>query len=282
MNLQPLVSAVPIALICAAAAWFVFWMGSQSWRLGRRRAALVARPFPSPWRKLLRQNVPIYRRMPADLQRQLRNLIQIFIAEKAFVGCQGLQITDEIRVVIAAQACLLQLNRRRAELFPDCRQILVYPDTFVVERSEGVGGGVMHERRHALHGESWSAGQVILSWAACRHGAADADDGQNVVIHEFAHQLDQAGGSANGAPPLPSRARHARWAEVMAREFAQLRARAAAGEAALLDPYAATEPAEFFAVASEVFFERAAPLAASHSQLYAELASYYRVDPLNW
>ncbi len=282
MNLSSLLAALPLALVCAGVAWFAVWMWSQPWRLGRRRAALTARPFPSAWRKILRNRVPLYRRMPAELQRQLRGLIQVFIAEKPFIGCRGLQVTDEIRVTIAAQACLLQLNRRRAELFADCRQILVYPGAFVVDRVDPVGGGVMRDQRRAMLGESWSAGQVVLSWADSRDGAAVADDGQNVVIHEFAHQLDQANGVANGAPPLPSRARHDRWARVMAYEFDQLRARAAGGEPALFDFYGATEPAEFFAVASEVFFERPAPMAAGHPQLYAELAAYYRVDPVNW
>ena len=273
---------MPLALICVAVAWFAFWMWSQPWRARRRRAALAARPFPSAWRKVLRNRLPLYRRMPADLQRQLRALIQAFIAEKAFIGCRGLQITDEIRVTIAAQACLLQLNRRHAGLFPDCRQILVYPGAFIVDRVETLGGGVMRDQRRALLGESWSAGQVILSWEGSRDGAAIADDGQNVVIHEFAHQLDQANGIANGAPPLRSRAQHLRWAQVMAREFEQLRVQTAAGEPALFDSYGATDPAEFFAVASEVFFEQPAPMAAGHPQLYAQLASHYRVDPVNW
>lgn len=282
MNLPPLVSVLPLVLMCLAVSTFVWWMVSQPWRLGRRRARLAARPFPPAWRSVLRRRVPLYRRLPADLQRQLRGLIQAFLAEKAFIGCRGLVITDEIRVTIAAQACLLQLNRRRPGLFPDCRQILVYPGAFVVDRVEALGGGVVRDQRRALLGESWSAGQVILSWEDSRDGAALADDGQNVVIHEFAHQLDQASGSANGAPPLPSRARHARWAQVMRPAFDELRARVAAGEAALFDAYGATDPAEFFAVASEVFFEQPLPLAAGHPAVYAELAAYYQVDPVNW
>ncbi len=275
-------SFLPILLVCLAALALVAWLVSQAWRQRRRRSKLAGRPFPAAWRKILRARAPIYRRLPADLQRQLRGLIQNFIAEKAFIGCGGLVITDDIRVTIAAQACLLQLNRREAELFPDCRQILVYPNAFVVDRPQGSTGGLMHNQARALLGESWSQGQVILSWADSAAGAAVADDGQNVVIHEFAHQLDQLTGSANGAPPLPSKARYARWSAVMTREFADLRARAAAGQPALLDAYGASEPAEFFAVATEVFFERPVPLAAGHPQLYQELANYFRVDPINW
>ncbi|WP_418316343.1 zinc-dependent peptidase [Piscinibacter sakaiensis] len=275
-------SPLPIVLICAAALALAWWIWSQPWRQRRRRARLAGQPFPAAWRAILRRRVPLYRRLPADLQRQLRALIQAFIAEKAFIGCAGQAIDDEVRVTIAAQACLLQLNRRSADLFANCRQVLVYPAAFIVERAEGLGAGLVSEQRRVLLGESWSRGQIILSWPDCLAGAADPDDGHNVVIHEFAHQLDQLTGSANGAPPLPSRARHARWSAVMNREFAELRKRAALGQPALLDAYAATEPAEFFAVASEVFFERPGPLAAEHPMLYDELAAYFRVDPLNW
>lgn len=282
MDPMPFVSPLPIVLICAAAIVFAIWIWSQPWRLQRRRLKLGGQPFPAAWRTILRRRVAIYQRLPVDLQRQLRALIQVFVAEKAFIGCAGLSIDDEIRVTIAAQACLLQLNRRSAELFPQCRQVLVYPAAFVVERNEGGDAGLVHAQRRALLGESWSQGQVILSWADSAAGAADPADGSNVVIHEFAHQLDQLKGAANGAPPLPSRARHARWAAVMNREFAELRTRADQGLPALLDPYAASEPAEFFAVASEVFFERPVALAAAHPALYQELAAYYRVDPMNW
>lgn len=280
--MSPLPALLPIVLVLAAGLAIAGWIGSQPWRLQRRRAALVGRPFPPAWRGILRRRVALYRRLPPDLQRQLRGLIQIFIAEKGFIGCRGQPIDDEVRVTIAAQACMLQLNRRRPELFPHCRQILVYPGAFIVDRERGAAGGVISERRHALLGESWSRGQVILSWSDSADGGALADDGQNVVMHEFAHQLDQQGGSANGAPPLPSRARYARWSAVMAREFRQLRARAAAGQPGLFDSYGASEPAEFFAVATENFFERPAPLAAGHPELYRELATFYRVDPLGW
>jgi len=140
----------------------------------------------------------------------------------------------------------------------------------------------VRDERQSLAGESWQHGQVVLAWDEVRAGAAVADDGRNVVVHEFAHQLDQEGGAANGAPWLPGRARAARWAAVMRNEFDALQQRLARGEAGVLDPYAATNPAEFFAVASEVFFERPQALASNHPALYAELRGLYRLDPLHW
>lgn len=270
-----------VLLILLPTVLFVAWMASHGWRGARRRRRIGDQPFPHAWRSILRRRVPLYRRLPADLQRQLRRQVQVFLADKAFIGCQGQPITDEVRVTIAAQAALLQLNRDD-EPYPELRQVLVYPGPFVVDRVGAAAGGVLQDQRRVLLGESWSQGQVILSWPDVVSGAAVADDGQNVVIHEFAHQLDQANGAANGAPPLPSRARYARWSAVLAREYAELQARSATGAPGLLSLYGATDPAEFFAVATEVFFEQAEAMRDGHPALYRELADHYRVDPAGW
>lgn len=270
-----------LLLLCGVhAAWLLL----TPWRVEKRHARLRAQPFPPAWRAILRRRVPAYRRLPVDLQQRLRGLIQIFLADKAFIGCQGQAIDDEVRVTIAAQACLLQLNRPsdRVPLYPGLTQVLVYPGAFAVDRVRTHADGVVQDTRQALLGESWSQGQVILSWADSLEGAAVPDDGRNVVVHEFAHQLDQEAGPANGAPPLPNRLRRERWAAVMSREFAALRQRVALGQPGLLDAYGATDPAEFFAVACEVFFERPAELAAEHPALYRELARWFRVDPAQW
>ncbi|MBC7956589.1 MAG: zinc-dependent peptidase [Cytophagales bacterium] len=247
-----------------------------------RRARIRQRPFPAEWREILRRRVPYVRHLPADLQLQLKKHMQVFLAEKPFIGCAGLEVNDEMRVTIAAQACLLMLNRRRPSYFAQLRQILVYPGAFVVDRVHTDSAGVLQDQRRALSGESWSQGQVILSWQDTLDGAAVIDDGQNVVIHEFAHQLDQENGPANGAPSLSGRRRYARWSQVMAAEFAQLQAQAEAGQATLLSAYGTTNPAEFFAVASEVFFEQPQRLATEHPALYQELADFYRLNPLSW
>jgi len=268
---------IALTLISAVALWIALSPVVARWR--RRR--LWRRPFPSAWREILRQELPYLRRMPPDLQMQLKRHIQVFIAEKRFVGCDGLVIDDRMRVSIAAQACLLLLNRR-PDYFPELHQILVYPEPFVVERQRADAIGLHHDARQVLAGESWSRGQVILSWRDAREGAADARDGRNVVIHEFAHQLDQEFGHANGAPLLRHRDDYSRWSAVLGAEFERLRAGIARGEETLLDPYGATDPAEFFAVASEVFFEQAAAMADQHPALYRELREFYCIDPLSW
>jgi Mlc titration factor MtfA (ptsG expression regulator) len=263
-------------------AWLIFQPALRERRRGRLRAA----PFPHEWRAILRRRFPRYATLPFDVRRELERLVAVFLAEKDFIGCAGQEVDDEVRVTIAAQACMLLLGREPG-YFPGLATILVYPGAFVVERLRPEPSGVLQETRQALSGESWSHGQVVLSWEDVLQGAADPADGRNVVIHEFAHQLDQEKGYANGAPLLRGRNRYERWSRVLGEEFARLRERsawgsAAPGEPALLDPYGATDPAEFFAVASEAFFERPADLAAAHPALYAELAGYYRVDPRNW
>jgi Mlc titration factor MtfA (ptsG expression regulator) len=253
---------------------------APAWR-ARRRRALARQPFPAAWRPVLARWVPQVHRLPVDLQQQLKQRMQVFIAEKPFIGCNGLVVTDAMRVVVAAQACLLLLKRPQWH-FADLRQVLLYPGAFVVDRTVHGAGGVVHDARQVLQGESWSQGQVVLSWDDVLAGAADPADGHNVVVHEFAHQLDQADGQANGAPPLPSGMDAARWARVLQAEFDALQNALAAGQPHRLDAYAATNPAEFFAVASEVFFEQGHQLAAERPALYAELAAFYGVEPTSW
>lgn len=257
------------------------WLAGGPLLVEWRHRRVRARPFPGAWRRILARRVPYFRTLPADLQLQLKKHIQVFLAEKAFIGCRGLVVTDEMRVTIAAQACLLILNRR-TDYFAELRQILVYPGAFAVDRVQADGTGVMHERRQALSGESWSQGQVVLSWEDTLEGAAVIDDGRNVVIHEFAHQLDQQAGHANGAPWLGRRERYTRWSAVFGAEYQALVQRVLAQQPSLISDYGATDPAEFFAVVSEVFFEQAHLLAEEHPALYRELAGFYRIDPTGW
>ncbi|WP_342618371.1 M90 family metallopeptidase [Rhodoferax sp. GW822-FHT02A01] len=271
--------AFALLVLCAVVA--VVWLLVEPWWRRRQRTRVAARPFPRAWRTILRRRVPLFQSLPADLQLQLKQSIQIFIAEKPFIGCAGQSITDEVRVTIAAQACLLLLNRPHHN-FPNLRQILVYPTRFVVPRLHTDSAGVAHQGSNVLSGESWSQGQVVLSWQDVLEGAAIPDDGHNVVLHEFAHQLDQEDGAANGAPQLRSLQDGGRWAGVMQREFDRLQQDALLGAPTLLNPYGATNPAEFFAVATEVFFEQPRLLAQEHAQLYEELARFYRTDPVHW
>lgn len=274
--------SMALLLAVVMVALFVAWVVGQPILAGRRRERLRRKPLPAEWRAILERCVPLLQRLPADLRRELEGHVQVFVAEKQYIGCAGLEITDEIRLVIAAQACLLVLNRR-GDHFPKVRDILVYPGAFVVDRVSPAGlPGLMHEERTARSGESWTHGQVVISWEDALAGATHPGDGHNVVIHEFAHQLDQWKGFANGAPWLGRRDRYSRWSRVMHAEFARLRQAAALGEPALLNFYGTTSPAEFFAVASEAFFERSPEMAALHPQLYAELRGLFRVDPATW
>ena len=272
---------VPLVILLVVTFALLAWLLREPLFAEWRRRRVKRQPFPPEWRQILRRRVPYFRSMPADLQLQLKKHVQVFLAEKAFIGCAGLVVTEEMRVTIAAQACLLLLNRR-TDYFAGLRQILVYPVAFVVDSVRADGSGVLQDQRRVLAGESWSQGQVILSWEDTLSGAATSDDGRNVVIHEFAHQLDQQNGQANGAPWLPGRARRARWARVFSAAFADLQERVATNRPSLLSDYGATDPAEFFAVASEVFFEQPAQLADEHPALFIELSGLYRVNPLSW
>lgn len=263
-------------LVLAVAAWLA---GPPLWAAWRRRR-LTAPPFPRAWRAILRRRMPLYQRLPVLLQRRLQQHVQVILGEVPFIGCQGQPITDEVRVLIAAQAALLLLGRP-AGRFRGLRQVLVYPGAFVVDRPLA-DGAIVQDARRVLVGESWQQGQLVLSWPDVLAGAADPADGHNVVIHEFAHQLDQESGPANGAPFLGRRDAYARWSATLGAAYAQLRAQLARGEPTLIDPYGASDAGEFFAVVSELFFERPAALAERHPELYAELSTYYRCHPLAW
>jgi Mlc titration factor MtfA (ptsG expression regulator) len=275
---------VAFFLFCSLALLLAIGLLSQPYWLAYRRKRLLETAFPAEWRRILRERVPLVRKMPQHLQMQLRKHMQVFIAEKSFLGCDGLQVTEEMRVVIAAQACLLILNRA-TDYFANVRQILVYPGAFVVNRVSVDAAGVHREGAEVRLGESWSQGQVVLSWDDALHGADVADDGYNVVIHEFAHQLDQENGAARGAPPpqLGDATHDAqRWSEVFRTAYAHLQAQARTGERGLIDHYGAQDPAEFFAVVSEVFFEQPQALAGEYPALYQELKGYYKLDPASW
>ena len=259
----------------------VAWLWGPPLASAWRRARVRRQPFPAAWREILRRRMPAFARLPADVQLQLKKHAQVLIAEKPFIGCQGLVITDEMRVLVAVQAAFLLLNRRNG-YFRNLRQVLLYPGAFVVDRVTPGPVGLAHDTRRVLAGESWQQGQLILSWDDVLAGAADPADGRNVVIHEFAHQLDQETGAANGAPIGITRQGSERWARVMAPEFAALQQRVARGEAGLIDGYGATDPAEFFAVSSELFFERPVEMAGAHPALYAELARCYGASPSQW
>ena len=248
----------------------------------RRRKQLKARPFPNEWLKIIKRRVTFFARLSAVDQAELLDRIQVFLAEKHFEGCAGLEIDDEIRVTIAAQACLLLL-RRRTDYFPRLVTILVYPSTYLVDEQRPIEGPVWEEGRMSRLGETGrTMGSMVLAWDAVKTGAADPSDGKNVVLHEFAHQLDYENLAADGTPTLATRRQQLAWREVMRTEFASLRAADETGIPTLLDTYGATNPAEFFAVSVEAFFERPIMFRARHPRLYSELQHYFQQDPVEF
>ena len=238
-----------------------------------------SRPFPEEWRAIIAGNLPFFSRLTAADQEELLGHVQVFLAEKRFEGCGGLKLSDEIRLTIVTQACLLLLHRK-TDYYPRLLTILVYPAGFVVERDEPVDDVIWEEGREGRLGETApQMRSLVLAWDAARYGALDPSDGKNVILHEFAHQLDFEDFVADGVPALGSRNDKRSWAEVMAMEFAALRAADDTGIPTLLDSYGATNPAEFFAVATEAFFERPLALRQRRPQLFAELQRFYRQDP---
>ncbi len=248
----------------------------------RRRQRLRSEPFPAEWRAIIDRNVPLVRRMSNADRQELYSHIQIFIAEKHFEGCGGLELTDEIRVTIAAQACVLLLHRE-SDYYPRVTSILVYPSTYIAEEERSIGGGIWEEGGEARLGHTHERmGVIVLAWDAALHGSRILGDGPNVVLHEFAHQLDFENASTDGTPVLESKQQYISWARVLGAEYEQLRKVDAMGGESFLDTYGAQNPAEFFAVVTEMFFERPLDLRSKHPELYAELARYYRQDPASY
>jgi len=249
----------------------------------RRRRKLREAPFPEEWCDVLRARMPYYRRLPGELQRALQAHINVFLAEKNFEGAGGLAMTDEIRVTIAAQACVLLLGQDEPEYYPTLKSIIVYPAAYVARYKSQFAGGLNMEGTGVRLGESWTRGSVVLSWRDVVSGAADVHDGKNVVFHEFAHQLDaQFGGEAQGAPILEDPKQYGCWSKVLGAEFARLRRELMTNQPHLIDAYGATNPAEFFAVVTEHFFEQPEDLRSEHPELYEQLKGYYRQDPVSW
>jgi Mlc titration factor MtfA (ptsG expression regulator) len=243
-----------------------------------RRKRLRKRPFPWNWLTMIKLNVPYYNRLPPDDQIELQGHIQVFLAEKTFEGCGGLTITDEIKLTIAAQACILLLHRQ-TDYYPGLSSILVYPEAYVAPHSRHLESGVIVESNEVRLGESWHRGSIVLSWEDVRHKAKDIRHQQNVVLHEFAHQIDISAGRGDATPVLLDRASFIEWARTLQNGYEKLCADVGAGRPTVLSEYGATDPAEFFAVATESFFENPLQLKKHHPELYNELKKFYQQDP---
>ena len=244
----------------------------------RRRNRLAAQQFPAEWLAIIERNVPFYKLLPETDQKELQRHIQIFIGEKRFEGCGGLKITDEIKVTIAAQACVLLLHRR-TDYYPGLHYILVYPRSYIAPRVPKLVGGIVVEGPDVRLGESWRRGSVVLSWDNVRRSAADIHDGHNVVFHEFAHQLDSSGARGDSTPVIQDRSTYIAWARILEKDYEKLRRDVSRNSDTFLDEYGAVNPAEFFAVATECFFEKAKELQELHPDLYNEMKNFYQQDP---
>jgi Mlc titration factor MtfA (ptsG expression regulator) len=248
-------------------------------RRNRERRRLYTAPFPEAWCELLKKDWPLYVRIPEAHRKTLHGYIQIFIAEKNFEGCGGLELTDEMKVLVAAQACLILCGSHHP-VYPKLKSVLLYPHTFVAG-GKGIFGSQFEEPSARL-GESWQTGTVILSWNSVKGGAQNIQDGHNVSLHEFAHQLDQEDGLADGAPHLSSLSAARTWASVFQHEFKDFLNDLDKGRKTVIDDYGATNGAEFFATATEAFFEKPDQLLRKRPELYAELKKYYQLDPATW
>ncbi len=244
----------------------------------RRRPKLKSTPLPDAWWAIIDKRVPLVRDMDGADRRELGGIVQILLAEKRFVGLNGLEITDEIRVTIAAQAALL-LMHRETDYYPTLKTIHVYPHGYFAPTTRRNPDGTITEGRQARLGESWFRGSLVLSWSDVVHGAAIDDDGRNLVLHEFAHQLDGEWGGMEGAPALRSASSYRDWARVLGGEYERLIQDIHRGHHTTIDAYGATNPAEFFAVVTELFFERPGALKRDHPELYGQFVGFYGRDP---
>ncbi len=243
-----------------------------------RRSRLKTTPPPPAWLQILERNFPIVDQLSPDQRQRLFGAMHVFLAEKKLEGCGGLELTEEINVTVAAQACLL-LAGRDTGVYPKLKTVLIYPHTYTGARKGFFGGD---NGASARLGESWDCGVVVLAWDSVLGGARNLEDGHNVTLHEFAHQLDQEDGAADGAPVLEERSAYLDWARIFQQEYKQLVDQTNRGRISTMDRYGATNPAEFFAVATETFFEKPRQLSKKHPELYEELKEYYHLDPLAW
>lgn len=245
-----------------------------------RRNNLFLKPLPPDWIQILEKNVSIYSLLPQNLREELHGRINIFLDEKEFIGCAELQISNEIRVTIAGNACILLLKRDK-RCFPRFTTILIYPDTYVSREVKSDGLVVVHEES-VRAGESWYRGPVVLSWADVMRGSLNNSDGHNVVLHEFAHKLDEENEIMNGLPVLRDSSHYAEWAEVLSKEFDSLLIRIDRGTNSVIDAYGAVSPSEFFAVATESFFEKPLLMKNKLPDLYQQFRRFYNLDPAAW
>ena len=263
-----------IYIILSVVALIGIGIAAQSLLIHKRRKYLMTLRLNDARRESIARDFPLFARLPEELSNQLEGLMHVFMDEKSFEACGNLEsVTEHMRHVIAAQACLLLVNRKH-DFYRKLRSILIYPSAYRAKNEHG-----HHDVRL---GESWNSGSVVLAWESVIAGGRNAEDGHQVSIHEFAHQLDQADGAADGLPELSTAGCYRQWSLAFNNAFERFQRRLKKGKRPVIDPYGATNPAEFFAVATETFYEKPEKLHGHYPELYAQLSSYFQVDPMNW
>ena len=253
-------------------------LNRTDWMRGRRKRAR----FPPSWLPVLEDRVGYYRVLPAPEQEELRGMLQVLMGELSFEAGAGLHAVDQtMQVTIAAQACVLLLHRPLADL-PRLRTAIVYPGVYRARERLHTAEGVEVEETEARHGEAWAHGVLLLSWEDVIYDAAHIDDGQNVVFHEVAHALDDQTGEADGLPLLADSGAVETWSRAFGTAFENLEQDVRRRRKTLLDSYAAEDPAEFFAVATETFLESPIAFQAVYPELYRLMRDLYRLDPVAW
>lgn len=271
---MPIVLLILFIIIFVAIVWFIKFKRKQ---FNEKLKTVIFKP---AWVLILQKNMGLYNKLPEPIKLKLHGLVNVFLHEKNFSGFNGLQITDEIKVTIAAQACLLMLNRDQ-DLYPTLYNIYVYPAAF--RSKQTVSDGVVHTVKETVRlGESWHRGHVVLSWQDSKQGGLNDEDGHNVVYHEFAHQLDNDDGAIDGTPVLDSSENYSTWVKVFGHEFSHLRDRVSSNKTTLIDSYGAESEGEFFAVVTELFFEQPEQFEKKHPALFKEIIKFYHLNPLEW
>ena len=261
-----------IVLLVVVAAVVAAWMHGVGVR--RRRKELMGQGLTAAQRVRLGELFALWRKMPEEVRNQVEGLMPVFLGEKSLEACGGLEeISEDMKLAIAAPACLLVINRSIDD-YSKLRSVLVYPDAYVVKDEWGV--------EDVRLGESWGAGSVVLAWKSVLAGDRNPEDGLNVVLHEFAHQLDQADGAGDGVPELDDNEDYGRWSAAFRPAYEEFCEVVRKGQPSVIDDYGATNPAEFFAVVTETFFERARKLKREEPELYEELRRFYGMDPEGW
>lgn len=255
------------------------WIGVRRIQKARLTRELLAQRLTDAERKRVEELVPLVAKLPEDLRAVHEGKMCLFLHQVDFYAKNGLELTDDMQLSVAAQACLLVVNRN--QWYKYLRTVLLYPSAFK-SKSQSREGMIVTERETVRIGESWSKGPVILSWNHSHQGGVNDEDGHNVVLHEFAHQFDDLSGVTDGTPVLAKGQSYADWMAVFKERFAWHLQNVEAGRATFLDPYGATNPEEFFAVAVEVFFEKPEGLKEHEPQIYDHLVQVFQLDPVTW